>query len=60
MTSVERWECYRCQMSFQVREASRKETERLRCPDCGLAFWSAHDGKSHACIVGISPREVVA
>lgn len=57
---TERWECSRCQMGFQVREAGRKDAERLRCPDCGLAFWSAFDGKSKHCIVGVSPREVVA
>jgi hypothetical protein len=57
---TERWCCGKCLMSFLVKEATRSKCERMRCPDCGLGFWSTHDGKSRHCVVGVSPKELEA
>lgn len=57
----ERWRCSRCTMGFRVQEAPSATTERQRCPDCGIAFWSNQPGRAPArIIVGIHPQELAA
>lgn len=60
MTEGKRWRCGKCLMGFQVREATRADCERLRCPDCGLGFWSTHNNTNGRCVVGIDPQEEAA
>lgn len=46
-------------MSFRI-QIPGPSAERLRCPECGMRFWSAAKDKSREIKVGINPEELAA
>lgn len=56
MDEPARYCCYRCRVSYRIEEPDVR-AERMRCPECRLAFWSAAPGGSPV-RVGIYPTEL--
>ena len=56
----EDWTCTRCTMRFNVRKSAADKTENLRCPECGVLFWSAKVIRTGKIRVGIDPEKLPA
>ena len=57
---ADRHHCAQCGMSFRL-ERPDSTVNRVRCPECRLAFWHTTNARTPGrVVVGVDPRELVA